>query len=131
MDILRDLRTGTLIQKQITGDATFLPARDALRLITIEGAKTIRFDHEIGSLETGKRADLILLDAKSERLTPLHRHDYENLCSLICYSACGADVLSVMVDGEWLIKDRNVCKLDVSLVRENAQMASEHLRGDI
>ena len=127
MDLLHDMRIGALLQKQWTGDATFAPARQAVRIATIEGARALRFGHETGSLEVGKRADLIALDTSSPRLCPIHRQNLSNLYSLVCYSACGADVHSVMVDGQWLMRDRKILTLDEEQVREDAQKASEYL----
>lgn len=127
MDLLRDLRTGTLIQKQWTEDPTFLPVRQAVRMATIEGAKALRFEAETGSLEVGKRADLIALDAASPRLCPMHRQDVNQLYSLVCYATCGADVTDVMVDGQWLMRGRQAQTLDAERVRAEAQQASEEI----
>ena len=87
MDLLRDLRTGALIQKLAENDATLFNSREMVRLATIEGAVALRLDGQIGSLEPGKRADYIVLDTKSPRLVPLHRESLNNLYSTVAYSA--------------------------------------------
>lgn len=127
MDLLRDLRTGVLIQKQLVGDPTFFNARQALRMATINGAKALHFEREIGSLETGKRADLIALDTKSPRLVPLHRERLENIYSLLCYSALGADVRDVMIEGQWVVRNKAVLTLKEDLIYSDALAASEAL----
>ena len=130
MDLLRDLRTGSLIQKQALNDPTFFTARQAVRMATIEGARALRFDHEIGSLEEGKRADLIVLDMTSPRFTPMHRDRVHNLYSLIAYAALGPDVKSLMIDGQWVMRDRTILTFDEGAVRQAGQLASEGLLAD-
>ncbi len=127
MDLLRDIRTGALLQKQMNGDATLLGAREMVRMVTIEGARALYLEDEIGSLEENKRADFIALDTKSPRLCPLHRSSLKNLYSTIAYSACGADVTDMAVDGQWVMRDRNILTMDCDAVRRDAQQASEYL----
>ncbi len=127
MDLLRDLRTGVLLQKQQNDDAAFFTAREAIRMVTIEGARVLGLQQEIGSLEAGKAADLIALDATSPRLCPLHRASLKNLYATVTYSAGGFDVSDSMVNGRWLMRDRAVCTLDAQTVRREAQAASEYL----
>lgn len=131
MDLLRDLRTGALLQKLIHGDATFLDARQSVRMVTRDGAKALGMDDQIGSLEVGKRADFICLDTTSPRLCPLHRTDLKNLYATVTYSACGADVDHVMVDGNWVVKQGKILTMDEENVRKEAQKASEYLLGAI
>ena len=127
MDLLRDLREGVLLQKVTARDARVLSAREAVRMVTIEGAKALRMERELGSLECGKRADLIVLDPRSPRLTPLHRWDLEHLYGAVTYAACGPDVRDVMVDGCWLMQDRNILSFDEEEVLREGQRASAYL----
>lgn len=127
MDLLRDLRTGVLIQKMHNNDPTFFPAREAVRMATIDGARAIGMEGKIGSLECGKYADLIALDCTSPRLSPLHIESLKNLYAAIAYSAYGADVTDSMVNGRWLMKDREVLSMDAAVVRREAQEASRHM----
>lgn len=127
MDLLRDLRTGALIQKLAEGDATFLPAREMLRLCTIEGAIALNLHNQIGSFEEGKRADFITLNTDSPRLVPLHRDSLSNLYSTVVYSACGADVRDMAVNGKWVMRNNQILTLDCKDVRTRAQEASEYL----
>ena len=127
MDLLRDLRTGALIQKLAENDATMFNAREMVRLATIEGAIALGLDRQIGSLESGKRADFIALDTKNARLVPLHRDSLSNLYSTVAYSACGADVCDMAVNGKWVMQNRSIRSMDCDEVRKNAQEASEYL----
>lgn len=127
MDLIRDLRTGALLQKQVNGDPTLFSARDMVRMITIEGARGLYMDEQIGSLEPNKRADFIALDTQSPRLCPLHRSSLSNLYATVAYSACGADVSDMAVNGKWIMRDRQILTMDCGTVLENAQRASEYL----
>ena len=133
MDLLRDLREGVLLQKVMERDATVISAREAVHMVTIEGARALRMERELGSLEPGKLADLIVLDPRSPRLTPLHRWDLEHLYGAVTYAACGPDVQDVMVGGDWLMRNRQVLAFDEDEVLREGQRASsylvEHARG--
>jgi len=127
MDLLRDLREGALLQKVTSMDATVFSSQEAVRMVTIEGAKALGMEKQLGSLEAGKLADLIILDHQSPRLTPLHRADRNNLYGTVTYSACGGDVRDVMVDGKWLMRDRQILAFDEDEILCQGQKASEYL----
>lgn len=127
MDLLRDLREGALLQKVNAMDATVFSSRDAVRMVTIEGARALGMEKVLGSIESGKMADIIVLDPASPRMTPLHRNSLDNMYGTVTYSACGADVRNVMVDGKWLMKDREIYSFDESEVLRQGQIASEYL----
>ncbi len=97
-----EMRLASLIQKPIHGP-TAMDAKTVLRLATIEGAKALHLDKEIGSIETGKKADLVFLNLD----TPYHSISdlNDNVYSNIVYSASAADVTHVMVNGEWKVRD--------------------------
>jgi 5-methylthioadenosine/S-adenosylhomocysteine deaminase len=78
-----------------------------LKMATIWGAKILGLEREIGTLEVGKKADVIVVDTRSPHLAPL----YHPLSSLV-YSANGGDVKDVIVDGRILMKDRRMTELD-------------------
>lgn len=125
LDLLRDLKTGVLIQKQQYNDATFFSAREALRMITINGAKALDMDHEIGSLEKGKKADIISIDIKSANMNPLHRITQSNVYSAIVYSAGGSDVSDVIIDGRLLMQDKELAQLDKDEIIRESHKAAE------
>ncbi len=112
LDMFEELRLASFIQKGYTGDPTALPARTTLLMATRLGAQAMHIGNLTGSLERGKRADLILLD-----LTPLHnsprfRHDPNGTYGQIVYAAKATDVTDVMVNGKWLMVDRTLTSLD-------------------
>jgi 5-methylthioadenosine/S-adenosylhomocysteine deaminase len=88
-------------------DPVVMDARTVLEMATIGGARAMGLDHEIGSIEPGKQADLIVIDLSSPHLTPMY-----NPVSHLVYAAKGSDVRDVFVAGEPLVRDHNLVKLD-------------------
>lgn len=95
-----EMRLASLIQKPIYGP-TVMDALTVFRLATIEGAKALNLDKEIGSIEVGKKADLVLLNLEQSNQTL----NDENIYSTIIYSANEKNVENVMVEGEWVVKN--------------------------
>lgn len=107
LDMFDEMRSCALSHKLAQNDPTVMDARTVLEAATIGGARLLGLDGQIGSLEPGKRADMILLD-----LNRPHAHPVYNMYSLIIYSLRGADVHSVFVDGKPLMADRNLLTID-------------------
>lgn len=107
LDMFETMKIAALLQKESYGDPTVMPARKILEMATIDGAKALGLDKETGSLEVGKKADLILVDFEKPHLTPMH-DPYANLV----YSARGSDVDTTIVDGKILMENREVKTLD-------------------
>ncbi len=129
LDLLKDLKTGVLIQKQKYNDATFIPAKEALKMATINGAKALGMEAEIGSLQIGKKADIISIDAESANINPLHRCSVNNIYSAVVYSAVGSDVSDVIINGRILMKDRIVLNVDKKeVIRESHKMSEALLK---
>lgn len=127
LDLLRDLRTGSLIQKMLLHNAEFLPAREAVRMATIEGARALGCEGDRGSLEIGKKADFIVMDTTSPRLVPLIRNRADKLYAALVYSALGADVCGMCVDGRWVMRERRVISMDAEDVMAQAQESGRYL----
>ncbi len=127
LDLLRDLKTGSLIQKNHRENPTFFPAEDALRMATIEGARALGLEKEIGSLKQGKKADIIVLDLNTPEMIPSHTESAENLYSLIVYAASGRNVTDVFVDGEQLLKDGIPTRIDTDSLFKEAKKASDYM----
>jgi 5-methylthioadenosine/S-adenosylhomocysteine deaminase len=102
-----EIDTAAKLHKLISEDPTTLPARDSLRMATIEGARAIHLDREIGSLEVGKRADLIIVDLGAPHLVPLY-----NLYSHLVYATKAGDVTDTVVDGRVLMRSRRLLTID-------------------
>lgn len=99
------------VHKLSRRDPTAMPARDIVRMATIGGARVLGLDDRIGSIETGKDADLVLIDLRVPELTPLY-----DVYSHLVYSVKGANVRTVIVGGRVLVRDRTVTTVDVAAV---------------
>ncbi|MCB9595884.1 MAG: 5'-deoxyadenosine deaminase [Sandaracinaceae bacterium] len=116
LDGFTELREAALLAKAKRLDAAALSATDALAMATIDGARALGLDTEIGSLEAGKRADVIVVD-----LERLHALPGGDPVSRVVYSATAADVRHTLVDGRWIVKDRELTTLDVGRVAAAAK----------
>ncbi len=101
-------------------DPSWLPPGKALEMCTIDAARAIGLDHEIGSLEPGKKADVILVDLRRPHLYPANMPEFR-----ITYFANGNDVHTVMVGGRVLLRDRNPVNIDQDAVLNAAQRETE------
>ena len=106
-------------------DPTVFPAWEMLRMATIEGAQAIGLGDEIGSLEQGKQADLILVDLTALNLSPVLESPIRNIVPSLVYAASGHEVRTVMVAGKVLVRDRVVLTVDEDTVRAEAQVQAE------
>ncbi len=106
LDMFEEVRLASLVAKAVTNDPTALPARTAFAMATILGAKALKMDHLTGSIEVGKRADLILLDLNTLHTQPAFARDPDSIYSRLIYAAKSFDVTHVMVNGHWLMQDR-------------------------
>jgi 5-methylthioadenosine/S-adenosylhomocysteine deaminase len=122
LNLFEEMHLAALLQKWLRRDAEALPARQVLRTATINGAKALGLDAKIGSLEVGKHADVILVDAAQPHLAP--RHDP---IALLVYSAQAADVSTVLVDGRILLDDRELVTLDSESLLELATAQTQQL----
>jgi 5-methylthioadenosine/S-adenosylhomocysteine deaminase len=116
LDMFETMKFAALLQKLTYMDPTVLSAYEVLKMATINGAKALGLTDKIGSLEIGKRADLILIDFSKPHLKPTH----EVFASLV-YSAHGSDVDTVIVDGEIVMENRRVKTLDETSVIKEAE----------
>ncbi|MCC7550284.1 MAG: amidohydrolase family protein [Methanobacterium sp.] len=122
LDLFQEMKMSSLLQKVRKLDPTLLPADKVLEMATINGANTLGMEKEIGTIEVGKKADLVLVDMNAPHLTP-----YRNPISHLVYSAEGADVNTVICNGEILMRNREVLTLDEMEVMNIAQSAAEDL----
>lgn len=125
LDMFGEMKMLTLLQKSYRWDATILPAQQVLDLVTVNGAKAVHLDKEIGSIEVGKKADLVVLDGKAANLRPLLP---DNVVSNIVYCANAGNVKTVICDGKVIVRDRNVCTMDAAKVVEESEPALLSLR---
>ncbi len=124
LDMFEEVRLAALLAKGATFDPTALPASQALEMATIMGAAAMHIDHLTGSLEPGKRADLIVVRMDDVRHIPTFERDPEAIYSRLIYASQAQDVLHTMVNGRWLMRDRRLLTIDEqALVAEADELA--------
>ncbi len=121
LDMFEEMRLAALLAKGVSNDPTALPAQQALSMATRLGAKALHLDHLTGSLEAGKRADLILVDISPLHNVPHFRRDGQAIYAQMVYAAHNHDVTDVMVNGKWLMRDRQLLGIDEEELRLHAQ----------
>lgn len=115
-------RAAAMLQKASQLDGEAVTAEEILTMLTIDGARVLGIEDQVGSLEVGKRADLIVVDFNQPHLMPVERY-----IPKLIYSAVGNDVTHVLVDGQILMEDRQVKIMDEKAVMEKALKAREEL----
>jgi len=121
-DMLREMKIAALLQKVRVHDPTRLRAETVLEMATINGAKAVGLEHEIGSLEEGKKADIIVLELRKPHLTPIF-----SLASNLVYAASGGDVETTIVDGRILMENKRLLTLDEDKVLMEAERRGRSL----
>lgn len=116
LDMFETVKIATLLQKLVYLNPNILPVYEVLRMATVNGAKALGLGKSIGSLEVGKKADVILVDLSKPHLKPLH-----DIYANTVYSAHGSDVDTVIVDGKIVMENRHVKTLDEQTVMERAE----------
>jgi 5-methylthioadenosine/S-adenosylhomocysteine deaminase len=115
LDMLEEMHLAALLAKGVAGDATAVPAAQALRMATLNGARALGLDSEIGSLINGKRADIAAIDLSGIDTLPL----YDPL-SQIVYAANRNDVTDVWVNGRRVLASRRLATLDPAALAAKA-----------
>ncbi len=123
LDIFSDMRSAALIHKVINKDASFLPAQDVVRMATINGAKVLGLEKQIGSLEIGKQADLISVNLNKARLAPIF-----NPYSHLVYAAESGDVENAMVAGKFLMRDKKVVTMNIKEILQKVNNYSAKIK---
>lgn len=128
MSIVDEMYLASLINKgrevyaNGTTDPTALPAETVLRMVTINGAKSVLWDDEIGSLEVGKKADMVVINPSFWTMVPIH-----DWISSLVYCMRTENVVSVMCNGQWIMKDKKILNINEEDVIAMAQQASSEL----
>ncbi len=126
LDMFEAMRQAAFLAKLQTSDPRAIPAHAALEMATIDGARALGLDHHVGSLEAGKRADLIVVSMTSARQTPM----YDPLSHLV-YATHGDDVTTTIVNGRVLMRERKVVTLDEAAVLAEARVLAEKVRAAV
>ncbi|MGA2741710.1 MAG: amidohydrolase family protein, partial [Bryobacteraceae bacterium] len=122
-NMFEEMDLAAKLQKVITGDPRNLPAEAAVEMATIRGARALGMEKEIGSLESGKRADLISIRLDRPNAVPLY-----NVYSQMVYALKGSDVQDVMVNGKLLVKDAQPLTLDAAQIEAKAREYREQVQ---
>ena len=127
LDLLEEMKFASLLQKLTTLDPAAGDPWDVLAMATRQGAATLGLDHLTGALVPGRRADIVVVDLTGLHTTPLLHGADLNVAAHLVFSATGADVRDVWVDGQRLVEGRRPLTFDISSVRADAQAAAEEL----
>jgi len=127
LDMFETMKVCALLHKAHRWDPTVLGAQKVLDWATIEGARALGAEREIGSIEVGKKGDIILVDASAPNMTPVHAKS--TVISDLVYSASAANVDTTIVDGRVLMRNRQVKSLDPLRVQLKAEEAARRLVG--
>src|SRR5262245_28555146 len=120
-NIFNEMKLTALFNKVRAADPEVMPAWRALRMATIEGAAALGWAGEIGSLEVGKRADMLLVDLHRPTLMPVHATPMRNLAPNLVYAARGDEVDMVIVDGRLVVERGRVLTLDEDAILDEAE----------
>jgi 5-methylthioadenosine/S-adenosylhomocysteine deaminase len=120
LDMFEEIRLAAFISKGTSGDPTTLPAPVALTMGTRMGAEALKLGKLTGSLEAGKRADLILVDNSQVHNSPRFQREPEAIYAQLVYATRSSDVTDVMVNGKWLMRDHQLLTLDEPVLLQQA-----------
>ena len=124
LDLIEELKTASLLQKVSTLDPNVLNSYEAIAMGTIKGAEALGLDDEIGSIEVGKKADIILIDTNCANMVP----DSSTLTSNIIYSANGSNVDTTICNGKILMENKKLTVLDEQEIYDKAREAIKNLK---
>ena len=124
LDLIEELKTASLLQKVSTLDPKVLTSDEAITMATIKGAEALGLENEIGSIEVGKKADIILIDINSANMVP----DSSSLSSNVIYSANGSNVDTTICNGKILMENKKLTVLDEQEIYDKARKAIKELK---
>ncbi|MDE6507843.1 MAG: amidohydrolase [Alistipes sp.] len=124
LDMFEELRTAAFLQKSATADPLALPAYEVLRMATVNGARAMGREGELGVIRPGALADLIVIDLQKPHLQPLH-----NVVSNVVYCGKAADVETVVVDGRVVVEERRLLGVDLPQLFRDAAAAVQRIVG--
>ncbi|WP_374688749.1 amidohydrolase family protein [Promineifilum sp.] len=127
LDMVEEVRLASFIAKVHAQNPTALPARQALEIATIGGARAVHMGHLTGSLEAGKRADLAVVDMRGIHNQPHFHNHPDAVYSRIIYSAKSSDMAHVLCNGRWLMRDRELLTVDEAAARAEAIQVAKQI----
>ena len=122
LNLWEEMDTAAKLHKLISKDPKVVTAREAFEMATIRGARALHLEKEIGSIEKGKRADLVIVDLDDLNQTP-----YYNIYSDLVYAAKAADVRTVIIEGRVVMRDRRLLTLNEEAIKLDARRYRERI----
>ncbi len=122
LDMWEEMDTAAKLHKLTTNDPKTLTAVESLALATIDGARALHMESDIGSLEAGKRADIVVVDLDALNQTPRY-----NIYSHLVYATKAADVRTVVIEGRVVMRDRRLLTLNETLIKQKARLLRERV----
>jgi 5-methylthioadenosine/S-adenosylhomocysteine deaminase len=116
LDMWEEMDTAAKLHKEFTGDPKVVTAREAVEMATIGGARALHLERETGSLEAGKRADVIIVDMDS-----LHQTPHYDIYSALVYATKASNVRTVVIEGRVVMRDRKLLTLDEETIKRDAR----------
>ena len=126
LDMFGEMGTAARVHKVMAGDPTVVHARQALSMATVEAARVLGLEDRLGSLEVGKRADIIVLDLDVPHMVPVY-----DITSHLVYAAHSSDVRTVIIDGRVVMRDRELLTLDEGEVFARAREIAGRIAADL
>ena len=124
LDLFSEMDMAAKLHKVAQMDTTVMDAKSVFRMATIEGAKVLGLDKLIGSLEPGKKADIIIIDLNKPHLTPMY-----NPYSHLVYAVNGRDVKTVLINGRVVMENRKLLSMDLDEIMEKSRRQSKRISG--
>jgi 5-methylthioadenosine/S-adenosylhomocysteine deaminase len=122
LSMWEEMDTVAKLHKVFSGDPKVISAEEAFELATIRGAQALHLEKDIGSIETGKRADLVLVERDALNQIPLY-----NVYSHLVYATKASDVQTVIINGRIVMRDRRLLTLDEVAIKEKARVFREQV----
>src|SRR5436853_2517484 len=122
LNLWEEIDTAALLHKVISRDPKVVPAEEAFEMATIRGARALHLDKEIGSIEKGKRADLVIVDLDDLNQTPWY-----NIYSDLVYATKADDVRTVIIQGRFVMRDRRLLTLNEETIKADARRFRERI----
>jgi 5-methylthioadenosine/S-adenosylhomocysteine deaminase len=126
LDLWKVIRLAAVLHRGVAHDPTLNPAPEVVRMATIDAANALGLGDQIGSLEAGKRADLLLIDLDSPHLVPLY-----DVYSYLVYAVGRDDVKTVLIDGQVVMRDRALQTVDVPATVEQARSLAKQIQAEV
>jgi len=122
LNLWEEIDTAALLHKLISRDPKIVPAEAAFEMATIRGARALHLEKEIGSIEVGKRADLVIVERDSLNQIPLY-----NIYSDLVYATKASDVQTVIINGRVLMRERKLLTLNEAAIKDSARVYRERI----